>query len=96
MRHGPREFSWFIYRVTNPIMRDLFMGPRNLLRMREALLSVLAGDLYAKTPIWGSLLAFKAVYYLHCLFDLRRSVRAWRQRRLNLRTFDAQETPVGQ
>ena len=38
MRLGPREFSWFIYRVTNPTMRDLFMGPRNILRVREALL----------------------------------------------------------
>src|SRR6201999_2367238 len=37
-RHGPREFSWFIRRVTNPSMRDLFMGPRNVLRMKEALL----------------------------------------------------------
>jgi flavin-dependent dehydrogenase len=26
-RHGPKEFSWFIHRVTNPTMRDLFMGP---------------------------------------------------------------------
>src|SRR5207237_4455304 len=25
MRHGPKEFSWFIYRVTNPTLRDLFM-----------------------------------------------------------------------
>ena len=23
MRHGPKEFSWFIYRVTNPTLRDL-------------------------------------------------------------------------
>ncbi len=42
MRHGPRQFSWFIYRVTNPTMRELFLGPRNVLRMQEALLSLLA------------------------------------------------------
>ena len=27
VRHGPREFSWFIYRMTSPTMRNLFMGP---------------------------------------------------------------------
>ena len=43
MRHGPKQFSWFIYRVTNPTMRELFLGPRNALRMQEALLSLLAG-----------------------------------------------------
>ena len=63
-KHGPKEFSWFIHRVTNPAMRDLFMGPRNILRMKEALLGLLAGDIYGKTPIWSSLRAFKAVYYI--------------------------------
>ena len=43
MRRGPRAYSWFIYRVTTPTMRDMFMGPRNLLRMKEAVLSLLAG-----------------------------------------------------
>ena len=42
-RHGPKEYSWFIYRVTNPTMRDLFMAPRNVLRMKEAMLGLLAG-----------------------------------------------------
>ena len=45
MRHGPRVFSWFIYRMTRPAMRDLFMAPGNTLRMKEALLSLLAGDI---------------------------------------------------
>jgi hypothetical protein len=70
------------------------MGPRNLLRMKEALLSVLAGDLYGKTPIWGSLLAFKVVYYLSSLRHLHRSVLAWQRRRRNIRVLDGQETPV--
>ena len=85
MRRGPREFSWFIYRVTNPTMRELFMHPRNPLRMKEALLSVLAGDIFAGTPIWPSLTAFKGVYYASSLFNLRRSVTALRHRRRNIR-----------
>jgi 2-polyprenyl-6-methoxyphenol hydroxylase-like FAD-dependent oxidoreductase len=26
MRIGPKKFSWFIYRVTNPALRNMFMG----------------------------------------------------------------------
>lgn len=91
MRHGPRQFSWFIYRVTNPIMRDFFMGPRNLLRVKEALLSVLAGDIFGQTPIWRSLWAFKALYYSANLLQPRRAWRAWRQRRHNIRRVDGTE-----
>ena len=82
LRQGLRTYAWFIYRVNHPSMRDLFMGPRNIFRVQEALLSVLAGDIFADTPVWGSLAAFKALYYLHALRHLRRSVRTLRQRRL--------------
>ncbi len=91
MRHGPREFSWFIYRMTNPTMRDLFMGPRNTLRMREALLSLLAGDIYGKTPIWSSLTAFKVVYYLSSIKHWRRSLVAWQARKRNIQPVDDTE-----
>jgi flavin-dependent dehydrogenase len=85
MRHGPRHFSWFIYRVTNPTMREMFLGPRNVLRMEEALLSVLAGDLFGRTPIWGSLRAFKLIYYLVSFANLGRTLRAMRLRAANIR-----------
>ncbi|MFO1206785.1 MAG: NAD(P)/FAD-dependent oxidoreductase [Burkholderiales bacterium] len=88
MRHGPKEFSWFIYRVTNPTMRELFLAPRNVLRMKEALLSVLAGDIFGRTPIWASLRAFKILYYLDCAFHPQRSLRAWRRRAFNIRSAD--------
>ncbi|GIZ52563.1 hydroxylase [Noviherbaspirillum aridicola] len=89
MRVGPKRFSWFIYRVTNPTMRNLFMGPRNLLRMQEGLLSVLAGDVFGKTPIRLPLFAFKCVYYTISLLNLKRTVTAWRHRRNNIRSVDA-------
>ena len=85
MRKGPREFSWFIYRVTNPTMRELFMAPHNVLRVKEALLSMLAGDLFGRTPFWASLYAFKGIYYLVSIANLPRTIRAWRQRRINIR-----------
>jgi 2-polyprenyl-6-methoxyphenol hydroxylase-like FAD-dependent oxidoreductase len=88
LRHGPKAFSWFIYRMTSPAMRALFMGPRNVLRMKEALLSLLAGDIYEDTPIWPSLRLFKGAYYVSVLFTAPRTWQAWRSRRRNLRERD--------
>jgi len=84
MKHGPKEFSWFIYRITNPTMRDLFMNPSNPMRMKEALLSLLAGDIFGKTPIWRSLYAFKGIYYLVSMLNFKRSIEAWRRRKNNI------------
>ncbi|MDR2153548.1 MAG: tryptophan 7-halogenase [Burkholderiaceae bacterium] len=88
MRHGPREFSWLIYRMTNPVMRDLLMAPRNPLRVREAVLSLLAGDIYGRTPIWASLAVFKLIYYVSSALRPGTSLRAWRQRKINIRAVD--------
>ena len=85
MRKGPRAFTWFIVRMTNPAMRELFMAPRNVLRAKEAVLSVLAGDIFGKTPIWPSLAFFKAIYYAGSLAALPRTLRAQRMRRQNIR-----------
>lgn len=84
MRHGPKEFSWFIYRVTNPTLRDLFMNPRNIFRMKEAILSVLAGDIFGKTPIWRSIFLFKCIYYASSLANLKRTFMAWKRRKYNI------------
>lgn len=88
MRHGPKEFSWFIYRITNPIMRDFFMGPKNVFRVKEALLSVLAGDIFGRTPIWRSVRIFKLLYYFANLAQPRRAYAAWKRRRFNIRKVD--------
>jgi len=85
MRHGPKEFSWFIYRVTNPTMRELFLGPRNVLRMEEALLSLLAGDIFGRTPIWTSLRLLKGVYFAMSLANFKRTIKAARRRAFNIR-----------
>jgi flavin-dependent dehydrogenase len=85
-RHGPKQFSWFIHRVSNPTMRELFLGPSNALRMEEALLSLLAGDIFGRTPIWGRLRLFKALYYIISFANLGRSFRAWRLRAANIRS----------
>ncbi len=85
MQRGPREFSWFIVRVTNPTMREFFMNPGNPLRVKVALISLLAGDIYGKTPIWPSIFAIKALYYLISIGNFGRTFRAWQRRRVNIR-----------
>ena len=84
MRKGPREYSWFIYRVTNPTIREMFMYPANPLRVKEALMSLLAGDIYGKTPFWTSLAAFKGIYYLISVKNIRRTFNGWKRRRFNI------------
>ena len=36
VRRGLRMFSWMIYRMTSPTMRNLLMGPRNVLGVQQA------------------------------------------------------------
>jgi flavin-dependent dehydrogenase len=91
MKHGPKEFSWFIYRITNPNMRDLFMHPRNTFRVKEALLSLLAGDVFGKTPIWRSIRILKSIYYLTSLSRPMRSWMAWKKRKFNIRPVEDAE-----
>lgn len=81
MQHGPRQFSQFIQRVINPMMRELFMRPKNAPHMLEAVMSLPAGDIHGKTPIGTSLALFKGVHDLGSLAALPRTWRAWRQRR---------------
>jgi hypothetical protein len=52
--------------------------------MQEAVLSLLAGDLFRGTPIHWSLRAFKSVYYFLNLRHPWRTLAAWRHRRRTL------------
>ena len=81
MKMAPKEYSWFILRVTNPTIRELFMNPANPFRVLEALMSMLAGDIYGKTPLWGPLRLLKSIYYLISLRHLGRTIAGWKRRR---------------
>ena len=63
MQSAMKRISWLIYRINTPALRSLFMAPRNTFRMRDGLVSLLAGNLRGS---WGQVLpvlAFKSVYY---------------------------------
>ena len=81
---GLKQFSWFILRMTHPSMRNLFMYPANVLRSKEAVMSVLAGDVYGRSPVQASLAFFKFVYYCGVIKRWRGSLAAWRVRRRNV------------
>ncbi|MEO5677681.1 MAG: NAD(P)/FAD-dependent oxidoreductase [Usitatibacter sp.] len=85
MRTGPKEFSWFIYRVTNPTMREMFMEPSDKFDMKKSLLTILAGDLFRGTRFRRGLLFFRFAYYMISFMHLGRTLTAWRRRALNIR-----------
>jgi hypothetical protein len=64
------------------------MGPKNIFRVKEALLSVLAGDIFGTTPIWRSIRIFKALYYVANIIQPRRAFMGWKRRRFNIRKVD--------
>jgi flavin-dependent dehydrogenase len=78
IRDALARFSWYIYRVNTPAMRDLFMAPRNYFRMQEALLSLLSGDVFDHSPIRSRLLLFRTVFHIKSFFMRQaRSLAAW-------------------
>ena len=71
------------------------MAPRNVLRMKEALLSLLAGDIFGATPIWPSLRAFKLVYYVVSLAHPRATLAALRARARNIQPIQPERLAAG-
>lgn len=85
IRFGPEQYSWMVYRATNGTIRHLFMYPNNPWRVQEALMSLLAGDIFGSTPIWGSLRMFRVIYYTLSLRHPVRTLRGLWRRRGNIR-----------
>ena len=51
LKRGLADMSWLIYRVRTPVMRHLFLNPRNILGVEQALVSILAGDIFGSPAI---------------------------------------------
>lgn len=64
IRRAMSRLSWLIYRIDSPALRLLFMTPSNRLRMRDGLVSLLAGNLRARPDQRVPVLAFKSAYYV--------------------------------
>ena len=64
---GLRSLSWFIERFNAPATRWLFANPSNTFGMEQAVISMLAGDVFGTPVIGRRLAAFKALYYVMAL-----------------------------
>jgi flavin-dependent dehydrogenase len=92
IRRGLATFSWFIYRFTSPVMHRMFMHPTRKWQLQQAVISVLAGDIFAKTPLRRPLFIFKIIYYTYSLTNLRHVWSAYRNRSKGMRQKFSQET----
>jgi flavin-dependent dehydrogenase len=77
IKQGLDRFSWFIYRIMHPAIRNLFMTPQNYFRIKEAVLALLAGDVAAKPPIRFRLFLFKTIYYAKALTANTSKLLGW-------------------
>jgi len=78
---GLRSLSWFIERFNAPATRLLFASPRNNFGMEQAVISMLAGDVFGTPDIGRRLTAYKFLYYLSSLRSLRATLAYGRNRR---------------
>lgn len=83
VRQGVREISWFIYRFHAPAMRQMFLHPGELLQVREAVISVLAGDVHDNLRVLWRVRLFRLLYALVSLKLLPSALRELRNRRQN-------------
>ncbi len=81
LRRGLRYFSWFIYRFTTPVMEALFAQPRNTLQLEQAVISMLAGDVFDNKAVRWRLRVFRLVYALTALQLAPKALRGWLRRR---------------
>jgi flavin-dependent dehydrogenase len=58
------NLSWLIYRINNPVLRNMFMNPVNTFGMRDGIISMLAGNLHRSGRAILPEAAFKTVYYV--------------------------------
>ena len=84
MRAGLREFSWFIVRFTTPALAWLFANPRNVLRVEEAMISMLSGHVFGARQTLRRLRVFKFLYYVTSLVMWRDTLKFHRLRRLGV------------
>ena len=61
---GIAQFSWFIERFTLPTMAHLFRNPRNVWQVEQAVISLLAGDVFDNPRVKSRLRVFRAIHAL--------------------------------
>jgi flavin-dependent dehydrogenase len=62
LRVGLDEFKWFIHRFTTPAMAYLFAQPRDVLGVEQAVIAMLAGDVFDNPAARWRLRVFRVLY----------------------------------
>ena len=86
IRRGLRTLSWFIFRFTSPAMTSLFAAPRNDLKLEQAMISMLAGDVFRDNGVAWRLRIFKLIYFATALGHWSPQIRSYLLRRRQTRT----------
>ena len=81
LRRGLRHFSWFIYRFTTPVMQHLFANPRNVWQIEQAVISMLAGDVFDSPAVLRRLRLFRMIYLITSIRMLPQALQGWLRRR---------------
>ena len=58
------RIGWLIYRINDPVLRSLFMAPRNVLWMRDGIINMLAGNLRGDWRALLPIFSFKAIFHI--------------------------------
>ncbi|MDI9238293.1 NAD(P)/FAD-dependent oxidoreductase [Lysobacter sp. LF1] len=85
LRRGLKLFQWFIYRFTTPVMRHLFNHPRNVWQVEQAVISMLAGDVFDNPAVLRRLRLFRFIYAMTALSMAPQALRGWARRRRQVR-----------
>ena len=81
LKRGLGHFCWFIHRFTTPVMQHLFAHPRNDLQLEQAVISMLAGDVFDNRAVLRRLWLFRLLYAANALRMAPRAMRGWLDRR---------------
>lgn len=97
VRKGIGNFSWFIYRFTSPAMRWIFLNPRNILRLEEGIISMLAGDVFDSPEVLRRFAMLRGIYAVRVALEFKDHVKNKLTRRRNAGTlFRGVTTAEGQ
>ena len=81
LRRGLKHFSWFIYRFTTPVMQHLFSNPRNIWQIEQAVISMLAGDVFDSPAVLKRLRLFRMIYGITSIRMFPQALKGWLWRR---------------
>ena len=92
VRRGIDTFSWFIHRFNQPAFESLFVSTNRPPKMERAVLSLLAGDVFAQSKARFPLFLFKIVYYAVFVLNWKENWAVSRRRKQGTRAIVTEVT----